>query len=304
MSDSSALSFSFWATAAATWFAQTTWWRRSTTSVGKSLRPRSAASSCSMMFSCVPRPIFGKSDKPDLLLISPLNRTFFCDLNIIWKRHFSCYFCFGHDICICHFSYEERWSALNVTVNLGLTFDRSAPPLLLPCAVTCWSPHAASMLTKLEIQPLSFAHGMFSLSNLHPFFYSYSFPSHSAGSTYSIFSTNKMLTPWNQVPLYPLLLSRCQDGSGSGSGNVPPDQKFLLKWSVPLSFVEVLEFGSSEDMADSSRYPAAHSGEKVVINAKPSKKRSVSFCCLEWSHGLFVCLSVPLSASHHTELWK
>ncbi|CAB1448185.1 unnamed protein product [Pleuronectes platessa] len=64
---------------------------------------------------------------------------------------------------------------------------------------------------------------------------------------------------------------RCQDGSGNGSGNAPPDQKFLLKWSVPLSFVEVLEFGSSEDLADSSRYPAAHSGEKVVINAKPNK---------------------------------
>ncbi|XP_040055874.2 rho guanine nucleotide exchange factor 10 isoform X2 [Gasterosteus aculeatus] len=60
---------------------------------------------------------------------------------------------------------------------------------------------------------------------------------------------------------------RCPDGSG----NVPLDQKFLLKWSVPLSFVEVLEFGSSEDMADSSRYPASHSGEKVVINAKPNK---------------------------------
>ncbi|XP_075964630.1 rho guanine nucleotide exchange factor 10 [Anarhichas minor] len=64
---------------------------------------------------------------------------------------------------------------------------------------------------------------------------------------------------------------RCQDGSGSGSGNAPPDQKFLLKWSVPLSFVEVLEFGSSEDMADNSRYPTSHSGEKVVINAKPNK---------------------------------
>ncbi|KAM9841978.1 rho guanine nucleotide exchange factor 10 [Aulostomus maculatus] len=63
---------------------------------------------------------------------------------------------------------------------------------------------------------------------------------------------------------------RCQDGSGSGSGNAPVDQRFLLKWSVPLSFVEVLEFGSSEDMAD-TRYPAPHSGEKVVINAKPNK---------------------------------
>ncbi|XP_059209599.1 rho guanine nucleotide exchange factor 10 isoform X2 [Centropristis striata] len=64
---------------------------------------------------------------------------------------------------------------------------------------------------------------------------------------------------------------RCQDGSGSGSGNAPLDQKFLLKWSVPLSFVEVLEFGSSEDMGDNSRYPTSHSGEKVVINAKPNK---------------------------------
>uniref|UniRef100_A0A8C6Q0M8 Rho guanine nucleotide exchange factor 10 n=1 Tax=Nothobranchius furzeri TaxID=105023 RepID=A0A8C6Q0M8_NOTFU len=47
--------------------------------------------------------------------------------------------------------------------------------------------------------------------------------------------------------------------------------KFLLKWSVPLSFVEVLEYGSGEDAVDSSRYPAPHSGEKVVINAKPNK---------------------------------
>ncbi|XP_058471351.1 rho guanine nucleotide exchange factor 10 isoform X2 [Solea solea] len=64
---------------------------------------------------------------------------------------------------------------------------------------------------------------------------------------------------------------RCQDGSGSVSGNAPLDQKFLLKWSVPLSFVEALEFGSSEDMADNSRYSGPHSGEKVVINAKPNK---------------------------------
>lgn len=69
-------------------------------------------------------------------------------------------------------------------------------------------------------------------------------------------------------------VSRCQDGSGNGSSNTQLDQRFLLKWSVPLSFVEVLEFGSSEDMADNSHYPTAHSGEKVVINAKPSMNRS------------------------------
>ncbi|XP_041711313.1 rho guanine nucleotide exchange factor 10 isoform X3 [Coregonus clupeaformis] len=56
------------------------------------------------------------------------------------------------------------------------------------------------------------------------------------------------------------------DGSG------PLGQKFLLKWSVPLSFVDVVEFGSSEDMGDNSRFnPQPHSGEKVIINAKPNK---------------------------------
>lgn len=62
---------------------------------------------------------------------------------------------------------------------------------------------------------------------------------------------------------------------GSGSGNVPLGQKFLLKWSVPLSFVDVVEFGSSEDMGDNSRFtPQPHSGEKVVVNAKPSTSQS------------------------------
>lgn len=64
---------------------------------------------------------------------------------------------------------------------------------------------------------------------------------------------------------------RFQDGSVSGSGNVSLDQRFLLKWSVPLNFVEVLEFGSSEDMPENSRFQPPHSGEKVVINAKPNK---------------------------------
>uniref|UniRef100_A0A673L068 Rho guanine nucleotide exchange factor 10 n=1 Tax=Sinocyclocheilus rhinocerous TaxID=307959 RepID=A0A673L068_9TELE len=51
---------------------------------------------------------------------------------------------------------------------------------------------------------------------------------------------------------------------------VPSGQRFLLKWSVPLSLVEVVEFGSSEEMGD-SRFPPSHSGDKFVINAKPSK---------------------------------
>ncbi|XP_050989580.1 rho guanine nucleotide exchange factor 10 isoform X2 [Labeo rohita] len=63
-----------------------------------------------------------------------------------------------------------------------------------------------------------------------------------------------------------------QDGVSVGAGGegVPSGQRFLLKWSVPLSFVEVVEFGSSEEMGD-SRFPPSHSGDKVVINAKPNK---------------------------------
>lgn len=66
--------------------------------------------------------------------------------------------------------------------------------------------------------------------------------------------------------------SPSQDGVSVGAGGegVPSGHRFLLKWSVPLSFVEVVEFGSSEEMGD-SRFPPLHSGDKVVINAKPSK---------------------------------
>ncbi|XP_049319516.1 rho guanine nucleotide exchange factor 10 isoform X2 [Astyanax mexicanus] len=55
------------------------------------------------------------------------------------------------------------------------------------------------------------------------------------------------------------------------SGGLPSGQHFLLKWSVPLSLVELVEFGSSEEIGDSARFPAPHSGDKVVINAKPNK---------------------------------
>lgn len=66
--------------------------------------------------------------------------------------------------------------------------------------------------------------------------------------------------------------SPSQDGVSVGTGGegVPSGQRFLLKWSVPLSLVEVVEFGSSEEIGD-SRFPPLHSGDKVVINAKPSK---------------------------------
>lgn len=103
----------------------------------------------------------------------------------------------------------------------------------------------------------------------------------------------------------PPLLFRCQDGSGSGSGNAPLDQRFLLKWSVPLNFVEVLEFGSSEDMADNNRYPAPHSGEKVVINAKPSMKHNVTLFYLNLVDFLSGCNFDEIVLNvHHLKLNK
>uniref|UniRef100_A0A096MAX9 Rho guanine nucleotide exchange factor 10 n=1 Tax=Poecilia formosa TaxID=48698 RepID=A0A096MAX9_POEFO len=105
----------------------------------------------------------------------------------------------------------------------------------------------------------------------------------SNGSRYLIRSDDMVETVYNErgeiiktkerrlFLLNDVLMCATPNIRGSGSGNAPFDQKFLLKWSVPLNFVEVLEFGSSEEMVDNSRYPAPHSGEKVVINAKPNK---------------------------------
>ncbi|XP_066527562.1 rho guanine nucleotide exchange factor 10 isoform X2 [Hoplias malabaricus] len=62
-----------------------------------------------------------------------------------------------------------------------------------------------------------------------------------------------------------------QEGVVGVSVGVPSGQRFLLKWSVPLSLVELVEFGSSEEVGDSTRFTAPHSGEKVIINAKPNK---------------------------------
>lgn len=59
-------SISFWVTAAATWSVQMTWSRPSTATVGKSLKLRSDAFSCSTTFSCVPHPMSGKGNKADL----------------------------------------------------------------------------------------------------------------------------------------------------------------------------------------------------------------------------------------------
>ncbi|KAJ8288655.1 hypothetical protein COCON_G00013140 [Conger conger] len=62
-----------------------------------------------------------------------------------------------------------------------------------------------------------------------------------------------------------------QDSGGGNGGGVSMGQKLLLKWSVPLSLVDMVEFGSSEEAGDSARFVTPHSGENVVINARPNK---------------------------------
>lgn len=48
-------------------------------------------------------------------------------------------------------------------------------------------------------------------------------------------------------------------------------QRYLLKWSVPLGHVDVIEYGGSSGAGEHSRHHTAHSPESlaVVANVKP-----------------------------------
>uniref|UniRef100_A0A8C3CZ07 Rho guanine nucleotide exchange factor 10 n=1 Tax=Cairina moschata TaxID=8855 RepID=A0A8C3CZ07_CAIMO len=59
--------------------------------------------------------------------------------------------------------------------------------------------------------------------------------------------------------------------SYESGGTVTTGQRYLLKWSVPLGQVEVIEYGSSEGQGENCRFPPQHSAENVVINSKPNK---------------------------------
>ncbi|KAG2468001.1 ARHGA factor, partial [Polypterus senegalus] len=59
--------------------------------------------------------------------------------------------------------------------------------------------------------------------------------------------------------------------SQDGNGLVSSSQRYLLKWSVPLSHVTVVEFGGNEDLGEKSRYASQLSVESVILNAKPNK---------------------------------
>ncbi|XP_067150324.1 rho guanine nucleotide exchange factor 10 isoform X5 [Apteryx mantelli] len=59
--------------------------------------------------------------------------------------------------------------------------------------------------------------------------------------------------------------------SYESSGIVTTAQRYLLKWSVPLGQVEVIEYGSSEGQGENCRFPPQHSAESIIINSKPNK---------------------------------
>ncbi|XP_043840969.1 rho guanine nucleotide exchange factor 10 isoform X4 [Dromiciops gliroides] len=61
--------------------------------------------------------------------------------------------------------------------------------------------------------------------------------------------------------------------SHESSGAISTSQRYLLKWSVPLGHVEVIEYSSGQGQGENSRYPQAHSTESIIVvaNAKPHK---------------------------------
>ncbi|XP_072856821.2 rho guanine nucleotide exchange factor 10 isoform X1 [Pogona vitticeps] len=59
--------------------------------------------------------------------------------------------------------------------------------------------------------------------------------------------------------------------SAHESGGIVTGQRYLLKWSVPLGHVDVIEYGSSEGQDENCRFSSQHSPENIVVNAKPNK---------------------------------
>ncbi|XP_037668590.1 rho guanine nucleotide exchange factor 10 isoform X3 [Choloepus didactylus] len=54
---------------------------------------------------------------------------------------------------------------------------------------------------------------------------------------------------------------------------ITTSQRYLLKWSVPLGHVEVIEYGNNEGPGENNRHPPVLSPESLVVvaNAKPNK---------------------------------
>ncbi|XP_069091920.1 rho guanine nucleotide exchange factor 10 isoform X3 [Pleurodeles waltl] len=72
----------------------------------------------------------------------------------------------------------------------------------------------------------------------------------------------------NDVLMCATVNTRCYS---DGSSRASTGQRYLLKWSVPLSQVEVIEYGSNEEQGESSRFPPEHAAEQVIVHAKANK---------------------------------
>ncbi|XP_013915298.1 PREDICTED: rho guanine nucleotide exchange factor 10-like, partial [Thamnophis sirtalis] len=59
--------------------------------------------------------------------------------------------------------------------------------------------------------------------------------------------------------------------SSHENSGVVSGQRYLLKWSVPLGHVDVIEYGSNEGQGENCRFPLQSSSEVMVTNAKPNK---------------------------------
>ncbi|XP_025020526.1 rho guanine nucleotide exchange factor 10 isoform X2 [Python bivittatus] len=59
--------------------------------------------------------------------------------------------------------------------------------------------------------------------------------------------------------------------SSHENSGVVSGQRYLLKWSVPLGHVDVIEYGSNDGQGENCRFPVQTSSEILVTNAKPNK---------------------------------
>ncbi|XP_040284470.1 rho guanine nucleotide exchange factor 10 isoform X1 [Bufo bufo] len=67
-----------------------------------------------------------------------------------------------------------------------------------------------------------------------------------------------------------LMCATANTRSSNEGSNMVTSQKYLLKWSVPLGHVEVIEYGESEEQGNQTRFSSLHAAEKVVC-VKPNK---------------------------------
>ncbi|XP_066459667.1 rho guanine nucleotide exchange factor 10 [Eleutherodactylus coqui] len=67
-----------------------------------------------------------------------------------------------------------------------------------------------------------------------------------------------------------LMCATANARSSNEGGNMVTIQKYLLRWSVPMSHVEVIEYGESEEQGNQSRFSSLLAAEKVVC-VKPNK---------------------------------